>query len=179
MVRLEKLEASLSQLEGQMSVVSDLTVQAGTHLWRVSRFSKLLDLGHSKEEFYIHSPEFFTDSKGYKMCLLMCPNGYMNGRDTHVSMYLQLLKGPHDDDMAWPFQQTVSLQILDTSGAGRHKEYKFEPSLREPEVQCWMKPRKDHKNIGYGNHTFLAHRLLEGDSPYLKDDNLYIRVNIA
>ena len=44
-----------------------------------------------------YSVSFYTHNSGYKMCLRIDPAGCGDGRDTHLSLFLCLMKGPHDD----------------------------------------------------------------------------------
>jgi len=46
-----------------------------------------------------HSDQFYIHEKGYKMCLHIFPGGYNEGRGTHMSVSLFLMKGPNDDEL--------------------------------------------------------------------------------
>ena len=50
------------------------------------------------------SPPFYTHPHGYKVCLVVYPNGIEIGKGSHVSVFVGLLKGEHDDQLAWPLQ---------------------------------------------------------------------------
>ena len=39
------------------------------------------------------SPPFYTHHGGYKMCLRVFPNGNRSGENTHISVYINILKG--------------------------------------------------------------------------------------
>ena len=43
------------------------------------------------------SPPFYTHPQGYKMCLKVFPNGNRYGENTHMSVYINILKGEFDD----------------------------------------------------------------------------------
>ena len=43
------------------------------------------------------SEPFYSHDKGYKLLLNVWPDGH-----THLSVFLYLMKGPHDDKLMWP-----------------------------------------------------------------------------
>ena len=47
------------------------------------------------------SPPFYTHPHGYKLCLVVRPNG-IDGKGSHVSVFVGLLTGPHDDLLTGP-----------------------------------------------------------------------------
>ena len=59
-----------------------------------------------------YSPPFYTHTHGYRMCIRVCANGKGGGEGTHISVYAYLMNGPFDDYLKWPFQGTVTIQLL-------------------------------------------------------------------
>jgi len=59
---------------------------------------KMVDYNKQKENNAIwHSDSFYTHNKGYKMCL--CADASGNRKGTHLSVFLFLMKGLHDDEL--------------------------------------------------------------------------------
>ena len=62
-----------------------------------------------------YSDPFYTHNKGYKMCLRVDAAGIGNGKVTHLSVFLYLMKSPHDDELTWPlrgkFEKTRSERV--------------------------------------------------------------------
>ena len=58
------------------------------------------------------SPPFYTHPQGYKLCLVVYPNGksYVNGR--HVSIIAGFLYGEHDVSLTWPLEADVVVELL-------------------------------------------------------------------
>ena len=44
-----------------------------------------------------YSTPFYTHQNGYKMCLGADSKGYGSGKGTHVSVFVTVMKGEHDD----------------------------------------------------------------------------------
>ena len=58
------------------------------------------------------SPPFYTHPYGYKLCLVVYPNGIYFGKGTHVSVLVGLMKGEHDDQLNWPVEVDVAVELL-------------------------------------------------------------------
>ena len=55
------------------------------------------------------------------MCLGVNANGWGDGKDSHVSVFIFLMKGEYDESLKWPFQGDVTIQLL--SRTSMHKEH--------------------------------------------------------
>ena len=42
---------------------------------------------------------FLVFKGGHQMVMTLCPSGYNDGESTNLSVHLQLMKGPHDDEL--------------------------------------------------------------------------------
>ena len=38
--------------------------------------------------------------------------GHGKGKDTHLSVYLYLMEGPHDDELTWPLRGKFEIKLL-------------------------------------------------------------------
>ena len=50
-----------------------------------------------------YSPSFYTHPRGYRMCLRVYADGNDDGKGTHVSVFVRLMRGEHDNYLKWPF----------------------------------------------------------------------------
>ncbi len=46
------------------------------------------------------------------MRLRVDANGDGNGKGTHVSVYICLMRGDNDDNLKWPFKGTIEVSLL-------------------------------------------------------------------
>ena len=56
------------------------------------------------------SDPFYSHADGYKMMMLIRPNGTGDRKGTHVSLYLHILPGEFDDHLHWPFSGKITVQ---------------------------------------------------------------------
>ena len=131
------------------------------------------EYSYKKRNDCTHDSEpFLSSPTGYKMCLVVYANGEGDGEGSHLSVYLQTLHGPHDDNLDWPLKGTFIIELLNQLEDKNHHRMTLEFS--------------DHQNINkpsgnaWGFHTFIKQSDLNFNSSkntqYLKDDKLYIRV---
>ena len=57
------------------------------------------------------SDPFYSHAGGYKMAMLIRPSGHGEGKGTHVSLYVSLLPGEFDDQLPWPFNGRITVQV--------------------------------------------------------------------
>ena len=140
---------------------------------------------HNRDSDEWLSKPFYTAPQGYKLNLRVDANGHGNGKDTHVSVFLQLLPGEFDDRLRWPFRGSFIVKLLDQSGNGQHIEEEIPFSSRAPD-ECAGKPTYRENRAGWGRHEFAAQRdlwqytgcwLLWKDYPvYIDEDCGYFQV---
>ena len=116
------------------------------------------------------------------MCLRVDANGAGDGAGTHVSVYVYLMRGEHDDKLTWPFRGDITIQLVNQNRDQDHAEkiLKFTkedaadgeaPSRVTSEERAW---------IALGYRMFISHTKLEstvGTKQYLKNDCIKFRVN--
>jgi TNF receptor-associated factor 4 len=57
------------------------------------------------------SKPFYTHPGGYKICLNVVANGIGKGKNSHVSVFANVMKGNFDGDLVWPFQGEIVVSL--------------------------------------------------------------------
>ena len=121
------------------------------------------------------SPPFYTHYGGYKMCLMVHPNGYKEVRGTHVSIYFHMMSGEFDDHLQWPFPGAiVNVVALSQRSAivggvvGSRGNYGAAVMLAgQRTLQMRSRLYDGSYGPGYGQQQYIPHRLL---NQYLAGD---------
>ena len=106
------------------------------------------------------------------MCIKVYPNGDGDGKGTHVSVFVHILKGDNDDNLKWPIIGTVKFELLNQLEDINH--YLMILTLNQ----------EHNIRVGstWGYTTFIPHSQLTNylfrNTQYLKDDTLYFRVSV-
>ena len=193
--QIKQQEDQIKQLEDQIKQDKDLIKQQGDQIKQqgdqikqqgdqiktLMKFNKLVtppvDIVMDEfrkrrwtdDEWY--SFPFYSHLGGYKMCLNVCANGEGDGKGTHVSVFVYLMRGEFDDDLKWPFSGEITVQLKATNP---HEPQHFEVFVLDAddcsdEVVC--KPTKDRNRSGRGYSEFISYRDLYAGH-YLKDNKL-------
>ncbi|XP_072331583.1 TNF receptor-associated factor 2-like [Scyliorhinus torazame] len=146
----------------------------GVLVWKIKEFSSCLMAARSEQRPSFYSPVFASHPFGYQLCCRIYPDGDGNGKGSHISLFLAIIKGEYDEVLPWPFRQKVIFMLMDQVHQ-KHVKESFSPDLLSGSFQ---KPRS-HMNIASGCPMFARHDLLlKPQSHYLKNDTVYIKVII-
>ncbi|XP_023118016.1 TNF receptor-associated factor 5 [Amphiprion ocellaris] len=150
----------------------------GKLIWKIEDFRKRREDEARGQAPCLSSVPFHTGRCGYKMAMKTYLNGDGEGRGTHLSLYVVLMPGDFDALLPWPFRQTVSLSVLDQSGAGNHRSLSFRPDLT---TKGFQQPAAESvSNIAVGFPCFIPLNILETSQNhvYIKDDTLFVKVKV-
>lgn len=114
------------------------------------------------------SPVFF---KGYAFCVFLQPNPSA----THVGIFVQLVEGPCDDQLPWPFRGRFCFQILNPK---ENKDHFTSPIIdstmatEEEIARTWQRPGL--QNLGF------ASLLLKSDIlGFLRDGMMTLKAHVS
>ena len=112
------------------------------------------------------------------MCIKVDVNGYGCGNRSHISVYAYLMRGENDDQLAWPFSGSVTVELVNQLEDKNHYSKKI---LFHSDNTASKRPVDyDIASSGYGHRCYISHSSLEYDAnnncQYLKNDCLIFRV---
>ena len=134
---------------------------------------------HKMANVTVYSPAFYTSTKGYKMCIGMDANGDGDGEKTHVSVFAFLMKGENDDYLQWPFNGTVTVELLNQLEDNHHHSstIKFISDNNSSERVV-----DQERGRGWGKSKYISHSDLGQNQAkncqYLKDDRLHFKISV-
>ena len=121
---------------------------------------------HRKDCDRWYSPPFYTSPNGYKLSLAVFAGGNGDGLNTHVSLYLNLMKGEYDEQLNWPFRGNFTVHLL--SQIAEDKKDHMTTATFDDGAFCNRVMDGERAEIGRGNHMFLPHA--EVKPKYLQND---------
>ena len=131
---------------------------------------------NKKEKTKWYSPSFYTHPRGYKMCLRITANGLNVDTNSHVSIFVVMMNGEHDEYLRWPFRGEVTIKLLgqirDEESCAKKKTIYFCDSSSDAAAGRVMEGER--ADCGQGSYLFIGHRDLQPN--YLKNDCLQLRV---
>ncbi|ELK07396.1 TNF receptor-associated factor 2 isoform X1 [Pteropus alecto] len=181
--RIEALSNKVQQLERSIGLkdlaLADLEQKVrdmeaatfdGVLIWKIPGFARKRQEAVAGRTPAIFSPAFYTSRYGYKMCLRIYLDGDGTGRGTHLSLFFVVMKGPNDALLRWPFNQKVTLMLLDQNNR-EHVIDAFRPDVTSSSFQ---RPVTD-MNIASGCPLFCPVSKMEAKNSYVRDDAIFIK----
>ena len=134
-----------------------------------------------EDEAWFSDP-VYSHFGGYKMCLRVDANGRGDGKGTHVSVYVFLLRGDNDNNLKWPFNGTIKVSLLNQLEDGQHHIVRlWPPDYHIPEDASGRVIQGERAASGFGKPQFISHKDLsyhaDKNCHYLKDNTLFFRVD--
>ena len=126
----------------------------------------------------IYTPTFYTHHGGYRLCLVMFPDGLK--WDGWMSVTAIIVPGVYDNELSWPFDGSLQVEVLNQLGDYGHcsKEMDFVRFPRKWKERAWY-DRSEEKSTGWGILRFINHHnLLEevDGHRYVVDGAIYVRI---
>ena len=105
-----------TNLEGKVNSLNShlrLTEESRIFTWKITSFEIKLKQAKTNVNQYIEigSDSFYM--YGYKLRLSLNPNGNGFGANTHLSVFIVVMKGEYDAILPWPFKRKVKFTLVD------------------------------------------------------------------
>ena len=143
--------------------------------WRIDGCSEVLRKAKSEEETIIESSPFYR--YGYKCKINIYPNGIQSGENTHLSVYLVIMKGEYDATLTWPFDKKYTFTLIDQQENEHNRENIVKSIISNPKHSSFARPVKE-ENTGWGIPEFVSHEKLQ-KRRYIVDDTIFVQVHFT
>ena len=173
----KKLEEKFEEVTRKFEDKVSMTQFPEEYTWEINRFSKVQNQAKKGEKTLIRSPPFYYF--GYKFRLGLHPNGNTRGKDTHLSLYFQLMKGECDAKLSWPFQGILKFKLIDQQedADDRQTIVKTPFGLPEDSGKIFNRPLRD-ANGWWGMPDFVPLTKLK-ERRYIVDGTIVIQVQVT
>lgn len=156
----------------------EATSYNGTLIWKIEDFRNRREAEVRGQLPCLSSVPFYSGRCGYKMAAKVYLNGDKEGRGAHLSFYVVLMPADFDVLLPWPFRRTITLSVLDQSGAGNHHSLRLRPDMTS---KSFPRPAAESAtNETAGFPCFIPLHKLEApqNAVYVDDDTLFVKVKV-
>ena len=169
-----KLTNQLTELKGHIQEVQLTTQHIETHtaggtcsvceVFTFTQYSK-----RKNSDVDVDSAAFYSHCQGYKLSLRIM---YYSPPINYIGAYLLMMKGEYDDELTWPVEVKVRLELLNQAGDHHHV-------VRTNEMK-WKKDKRE-KYIAIDNYLMKYSDLeRQGDGvQYVMNNCLKFRIHIT
>ena len=169
---VEENSRNISEIDLRLQLLEN-TRYNGHLIWKIDDFRSRRQRTLTGEINALHSAPCMTSDYGYKFCLKVYLNGDGAGENTHLSLFLVIMKSDYDNMLEWPFQHNVTLALVNQQNRKRDIVKDIIPNR---ESESFHKPKKDY-NIASGLPMFVSIEKLESEG-FLKDDCIFFDVKV-
>ncbi|CAD5223413.1 unnamed protein product [Bursaphelenchus okinawaensis] len=151
-------------------------------VWPIYNMKEVLAKAKDKSGEVLVSEIFKSECFGYNMRAILMLYGRDHAEGKFVSFYVQLIPGPYDPILKWPFQETITLILYDRNEVATNRmDYRFElnPANEVVDDTYVGRPSAEKPNgwLGTDNFVDIDNIIKEGD--YVVDDTAYFGVCIG
>jgi hypothetical protein len=168
--KVRSLENAINEFEGRNC--------NGVYFWRIKNYSKFRSEAELGEVTAIHSPAFYSNCFGYRICIRANLNGVDSARGTHLSIFVHFMQGEFDDILEWPFSGRIMLSVLDQNPTCELRSHVVETLVAKPTLAAFQRPNTPRNHKGFGYMEFLPLSVLN-NSTYIRNDTLIIKAHIV
>ena len=168
------LKSRVGKLEDKGIEQEELQLRSRSKVVGRSMSSKMLYLGLN---FYVNDFDskqklnnsatfwLFLGENGYRMQLLVFPNGKEKSRGSYLSVYFRFAYGSNDDNLIWPFRGSITINIGNVTVTIRTESY--------PD-KCFAQPSDwGEYNEKWGIENFMSHSVVD---KFLVKNSLLVKV---
>ena len=122
----------------------------------VSGFSKALKKAKHGGKTSILSDPFYRYA--YKCRLVLDPNGYGMGENTHLSIFFFVMKSEYDAILSWPLNTTVTFRLIDQQEDANDRENIVKSLRIAKHLRCFARPMTDGPQRAWLNNICIAQK---------------------
>ncbi len=122
-----------------------------------------------------YSPYFLSHPRGYQLQLRVDCGGIMDGKGSHISLFVYIAKGENDKGLKWPFEGSLAICLLDQVGSIHHERFVNFPKGLSTEIAGCVKDGVRAKR-GQGFSQYIS---LDDLSSYIKDNRISFQVSVS
>ena len=183
--QLQKLRNTQEELQNTKQLVKKVEERIDAlenkpfvYLWKIHGFRKLSRQAKTGYKDEIDSTPFHTSKLGYKVRINLCPNGYGEGKNTHLSIFIFIMKGDYDCILQWPFSKQVTFTLIHPKENPEDRDNISSTLKNEGKCDWNSRPTKNKNSVGTGFHKFVSHDKLMGGG-YILDGTIFIEASIV
>ncbi|XP_046573707.1 TNF receptor-associated factor 6-like [Haliotis rubra] len=167
--KLRYLDNAVQEFEGRAC--------NGQFYWKIKNYHKLREEAEQGINTALHSPSFYSNCYGYKLCIRANLNGVDAAKGSHLSIFIHFMQGDWDEILDWPFSGRIVLSVIDQNPICELRNHIAETLIAKPNLAAFQKPVTPRNHKGFGYMEFVALSVLD-NADFVRNDTLIIKAQI-
>lgn len=175
----KELRQKIRSLEDKINSLSDIEGRLcnGLYIWKIKNYLQRRHEAEAGEMTVIHSPPFYSNFYGYKLCMRCNLNGVDFSVGTHLSVFIHFMQGEWDDVLTWPFRGKIVLSVLDQNPVADQRQHAVETLVSKPMLAAFQRPTTHRNHKGFGYMEYVPLEVLD-NSTYVVNDTLILKAQV-
>lgn len=177
----DRFASTTSETQGSSRELPNNRHVGNKFVWKFTQFNDCLQKAKDGSNTYYYSESFLTGPYGYKMRVELHPNGLSDGLNTHLSIFVRLMKSEYDGILPWPFDKKVTIALIDQQPCPklrRNIQMCSFPRSSGHLSPCYSRPVEERaQNVAFGFCKFVTQERLK-TGRYLVNDTLFFCVEV-
>ena len=173
--KVDMVKKNLEEKVDSLNTRLRVTEESRIFTWKITSFEIKSRQAKNKVKEYEESDPFYT--YGYKLKLRLYPNGGNSGENTHLSMYIVVMKSEYDAILPWPFKKKVTVTLIDQQEDLVERENVLMSIFPDDIPACSARPTQE-QNTGCGYPEFITLEKFRSRR-YLVGDTLFLQVELG
>lgn len=171
----ERVDAQQKAVERQVEGMRTAVHQSQTNVfqWRIDEWERKIEYSKNDKDRRQLKSGIFTLAYGYQGYLSLYPNGCDKSDKGHISLFVHVRKGIHDDSLQWPFPFPCDISLVNETDETKSVIFPLPKCNDKGYRKCWDQPTED--NLGIGCPRLASHDEL-ADSSLTKNNYLLVRL---
>ena len=172
-------ENDFVQLSEEISQMN--SIDTGVFIWRVSNVESCITKASAKEYSVqskakaLHGQAFYSEPYGYLLQPKIFFNGARLNDQAYISVFIQIVKGPFDPILKWPFVKRIRFTLIEQESKGFRRD--IEKVLIPAADAEELRRPSDDANNGFGIYKFVSHEVLRAGR-YMVDDVMFVKIEV-
>ena len=141
---------------------------------------KMVDYSYYKSNAYEwFSDPFYSHNDGYKLCFGVNAAGCGAAKDSYMSVFVFVMKGPHDNDLLWPLREQFEIKLLNQVCDSDHRVLTCSFDDAVPSNIAGRVVSASRAEVGWGYPKFISNEEFSKstlDRQYLKNDCVFFQI---
>ncbi|XP_068718089.1 TNF receptor-associated factor 4-like [Montipora capricornis] len=174
MEQFKEIKEITKKLHERIVALETKRCQESIYIWKINGFHRILEKAKTGKVDKIESDPFYTSEGGYKVTLRLYPNGHLSEKNTHLSIYLTIMKGDFDSILKWPFAKRVTFTLIDQQENANDRKNITRTIPGNQDKGAWNSRPLRESGVWKGLSAFVSHDVLMKRG-YVQDDTIFIQ----
>lgn len=139
----------------------------------IKEYHAKLDAAKIDDKEIFSTPVYISH---YKMRLAVYLNGNGEGKSSHMSVFLNIMRGEWDPIIKWPFDKNITFCLINQEGNDNICSTLYPEDYLDVVRINFERPDKE-VNTGYGFREFAPHEKIDSGG-FAKDDTIFLKCEI-